>query len=593
MLRSIKRLAEAKQGSVAPIVALSLVGLIAAGGLAVDFAQLANLDTELQNAADQSALAGATQLDGQDGAMRLASAAARALVANDTRFANDGDADGQAATVANIYFYASAEDAEDDENRIEDVEADEGEVDPDSLAKFIRVDMSARQARYAMTPIVGLVNSGNVAASAIAGMGSAICKVPPVMLCNPAESDGNTNVNLDYNPPAGTGLRLITGNADVPGNFGWLEAGLGNGAPALGAALGYDSPPGECQPSDGVTTKTGMTTSVLDALNTRFDIYANGNSTCPSQYGGSCSPSVNTRKDLYCDIQNPGDTSCKSGNSWVWNAANSYKLPVSTTTTQVPIYRTERVCTGQGRDRVCNDVQVLDRYDTVTTTAPYEGPLPVNAAGVGTQDPPFMGYPRDYCHAWPDGSHTCGTQGNGQWDRNAYFRVNYGWAAADWGSKSGLVTASKAASQVTRWDVYQWEMLNPSVSAAGTACTGTGCKGISVPQTIASKEKAFSIPATGTPGVAASTDPAQADRRRLTIAVINCKASGVGGKTSGIRVPRWLDVFMVEPSWDRGNGTTKITDKKDVYVEVIGPNDSADNGTNGQVVRRDKPYLMK
>lgn len=589
MRGTLKRLGRAQGGSVAPVVALSLVGLIAAGGLAVDFAQLANLDTELQNAADQSALAGATQLDKQPGAMERATAAAKWLVNNDTRFANDGGSD--AAVITEVSFYATAADAESNINALDDPEEDY------EVAKFVRVAVGARKARYAMTPIVGLVQSGNVAAAAVAGMGSAICKVPPVMMCNPAESNSNTDVDLDYNPPAGTGLRLITGNADVPGNFGWLEAGLGNGAPALGAALGYDSPPGECQPSDGVTTKTGMTTSVLDALNTRFDIYANGNSTCPSQYGGLCSPSVNTRKDLYCDIQNPDDTECKSGNSWIWNAENSYKLPVNTTTTQVPIYRTEQTCTGQGRDRVCTDVQVLVGYDTVTTKTPYEGALPVDAAGVGTQDPPFMGYPRDYCHAWPEGSHTCGTQGSGQWDRNAYFRVNYGWAAADWGSKSGLLTGTKTASQVTRWEVYQWEIANQSVSSTGAACTGTGCKGISVPQTIASKEKAFSIPATGTDGVGAG--PSQADRRRLTIAVINCKASGVGGKTTDIRVPRWLDVFLVEPSWRRsekgkgGEETKLITDKKDVYVEVIGPNDNADNGASGQVVRRDKPYLLK
>ena len=84
MRRAIARLAHDKRGAIAPTVALSLFALIAAGGLAFDYARLANLDTELQNAADQAALAAASQLDGQAGARARATAAASALLANVT-----------------------------------------------------------------------------------------------------------------------------------------------------------------------------------------------------------------------------------------------------------------------------------------------------------------------------------------------------------------------------------------------------------------------------------------------------------------------------------------------------------------------------
>ena len=63
MLRVTQRLIRAERAAIAPTVALSLFGLIAAGGLAFDYARLAAMDTELQNAADQAALAAATQLD--------------------------------------------------------------------------------------------------------------------------------------------------------------------------------------------------------------------------------------------------------------------------------------------------------------------------------------------------------------------------------------------------------------------------------------------------------------------------------------------------------------------------------------------------
>ena len=67
-------------GAVAPTVALSLFALIGAGGIAFDYARMAALDTELQNAADQAALAAASQLDGETGACSRASAAAVGMV---------------------------------------------------------------------------------------------------------------------------------------------------------------------------------------------------------------------------------------------------------------------------------------------------------------------------------------------------------------------------------------------------------------------------------------------------------------------------------------------------------------------------------
>jgi uncharacterized membrane protein len=81
--RVLGRLAKETSAAVAPTVALSLIGLVAAGGLAFDYARMAAMDTELQNAADQAALAAASQLDQKDGACGRAALAASALVSND------------------------------------------------------------------------------------------------------------------------------------------------------------------------------------------------------------------------------------------------------------------------------------------------------------------------------------------------------------------------------------------------------------------------------------------------------------------------------------------------------------------------------
>ncbi len=65
-----------ESGAIAPTFALSLFALVAVGGIGFDYARLAAMDSELQNAADQAALAAVGQLDGQPGACLRASGAA-------------------------------------------------------------------------------------------------------------------------------------------------------------------------------------------------------------------------------------------------------------------------------------------------------------------------------------------------------------------------------------------------------------------------------------------------------------------------------------------------------------------------------------
>ena len=53
------------QAAIAPLYALALFALVGMAGIGFDYARLVSMDTELQNAADQAALAAATQLDRQ------------------------------------------------------------------------------------------------------------------------------------------------------------------------------------------------------------------------------------------------------------------------------------------------------------------------------------------------------------------------------------------------------------------------------------------------------------------------------------------------------------------------------------------------
>lgn len=520
MLRSlIGRGARNESGAVASTVALSLFGLIAVGGLAFDYARMVSLDTELQQAADQAALAAVTQLDQNATSCTRAVAAARQLITNQTKFGNDGG--GLTVAIANqsansgcgavgdkIKFYSAY--ASNASNTVT--------TDP-LAAKFVSVTVATRQAVYALTPIMALFNSGNLSGTAVAGLGSAICKVPPVMMCNPSESLTNTDPNLpfDANALKGSGIRLLAGSATVPGNFGFLETGFGSGAANLARALGYNSPPGECLPQTGVTTKPGLNAVVINALNTRFDLDTNGANTCPA--GGTCSPSRNVRKDLV-----KGNNCGTSGNQGWQEPTNPY-LPTSA---------------------------------TLPLTSGY---------------PSIMGHPRDMCHAVSvSGSCSGGKIGNGLWDRDAYFRVNYGWTTqATWTTNTGL------PANATRYQVYQWELTQTNVTNTGVADKNQAVNG----------KNGYSYPVCRAPGITPSANVV--DRRRISVAVLNCHALGLNGSESNVPVLKWVDVFLAEPSFPR----TRTSDD-DVYVEMIGETTTGASGsTAGQVVRRDKPYLIE
>ena len=90
--RSISEFGRNQSGAVAATYAIALTALVAIAGVGFDYGRMASLDTELQNASDQAALAGASQLDGRTNACSRASAAVTNFVANNTRFANDGGA---------------------------------------------------------------------------------------------------------------------------------------------------------------------------------------------------------------------------------------------------------------------------------------------------------------------------------------------------------------------------------------------------------------------------------------------------------------------------------------------------------------------
>src|SRR3982750_689010 len=114
MFGIIQRLWRSDNAAVAPLAGLSMFALIAVGGVAFDYARLAAMDTELQQAADQAALAAATQLDrGDDSQTRAATSIqdadnSKRLASNLSRFANDNG--GSSVEIESITFCSAFDD---------------------------------------------------------------------------------------------------------------------------------------------------------------------------------------------------------------------------------------------------------------------------------------------------------------------------------------------------------------------------------------------------------------------------------------------------------------------------------------------------
>lgn len=547
MKRSALKLWRDDDGAVAPTVALSLVALIAAGGIAFDYARMATMDTELQSAADQAALAAASQLDGEDGACERAVAAARNMVANQTKMANDNG--GLAVTIADPGVCGDDSSITFDANASIRFYKDIGKTDPsddDANAKFVEVTVDPREASYALTPIAAAFRSGEMSAKAFAGLGEAICKTPPLMVCNP-----NPGTPFDAESLRGVGVQ-VTGHGNNncvpgkdpgcnttvsswgPGDFGFLDVG-GNNA-TLQQALAFKEIPVDCLQTEDQDVTTGNPQGVYAAINTRFDIYdfASGKGAALADCfapASKCPAASNVAKDLVNTTSGPSKN-CKiaggaSGNGW--------RLPA-------------------------DDRQFWPKVYTATSGAALEQ---INDTA-HSPSIDAMGLPRDDCHYTSYGkacSVSTGYTGPGK------DRIGDGkWARGDYFAKYHPVTKPANASTITRYETYLWEIDQGQIpNDAGVGQHGAP------------------MCSTGTP------DPGT-DRRVLSIAVVeNCDK--LSGASTAVKIGDWVDMFLVEPTVDtRGNGAIKDS----VYMEVIGKTGAGKTGsTTTQTIRKAVPYLIE
>jgi Flp pilus assembly protein TadG len=284
--------AKARDAAIAPLYALALFGLIMIAGVGWDYSRMATMDSELQNAADQAALAAATQLTGVTGARANATAAATNFLAtagsawaNETKLANDGD--GRTVGGLNFEFFQTW-------NHATDVPGPAATTDAN--ARYVRVTVGGREAFYALTAIGGLASSGLMGASAVATLEASACNVPPLMVCAPT---GNSGWPTASDIGSAVDLREGPQNTEnfTPGNFDLLDIdydGVSNNE--QNRTLGFNSDLLGCTAAQ-ITTEPGRRVPQNTAINTRFGIYPNGNNFACRANGDFCPGDV-TRNDL-------------------------------------------------------------------------------------------------------------------------------------------------------------------------------------------------------------------------------------------------------------------------------------------------------
>ncbi|MEP6707508.1 MAG: Tad domain-containing protein [Pyrinomonadaceae bacterium] len=254
--KSQRNARQGERGSVLAISAIGMMALLLAVGLGVDISHLYLAKTDLQNAADASALAGASALNSS--ASGITEAATRAVTAmNNYEFNKSG--------TPNVSFPR--------QNVLFAVNLDGPYVSEDSAranAGTIRfVQVTSQQLPVGMSFASFVLGSNKqLSATATAGL-----SVPINVFCNFIPLSV-----IDYDIPMAPGqtytIRAGTGSSPAPGNYQILAiAGRGGVDVEQGIGSGVDAC-GEAGQTYAVDTKPGVTAGkVRKGINARFDDY--------------------------------------------------------------------------------------------------------------------------------------------------------------------------------------------------------------------------------------------------------------------------------------------------------------------------------
>ncbi|MEE9249823.1 MAG: Tad domain-containing protein, partial [Alphaproteobacteria bacterium] len=625
-----RSLARDEGGAIAVMLALMLAALLGVMALAMDLGQAWNLETELQHAADACALAGVTQLDGNEGARARAIEAcvvdlAPALIDNEQRFATDGQGsdvtfskdktiDGGTGIANNpdIKFYTQLP--------IEVANI----ATSDAEARLIEANVAPRTVDFSFSAVVGAVTSASPSARAVAGWETMSCDNPPMMMCNP-----NETVNEATGESNGEGFNLYTDCPDsgrfedardfscigrgvtmkehgkgaglLPGEFGFLSLSVldfdGNvvdqvaGANVLKEFLASVSMQKKCT-GNWVQTEPGDMISLGKWINVRFDMYWRDAERNDENY----QPAGNTIKDLVLRGDwNTGETCAYNVVSGRPTGSSDWVLPPNP-------YDGPGHHIDDGTSLVDLDPGTGNPIDTMGYPRDYCAYLSeAQAATFNTTPPipsledgyPLLGAPQDCIFAPPaslKGVLADRDQvGTGQWDIETYLEVHHplvteldllnsgGEYYADLPNVFGNATINTTEGKdgfISRWEMYQWEMSKYVDDLANNMPEGgSGDEG----EPICYKDTSGGYE----PLLPEDSAVGKLDRRIMVLAIVNCADVG-GGRNVIERVKPHgaIAVFMTEPMGGFDSGA--------MYGEYVDP-----LGLVGAGTEDDLPTLVR
>jgi Flp pilus assembly protein TadG len=323
-----------REGVILPYVAIMLIAIIGLSALALDASRLMSVQTQLQNAADALALAGAAELDRRPDSIIRAEAAIRNLVANPIA----GAGIGKTAEVAGIDFLRSLPISDDLPLTAANL------TDDPTLAGYVQV--TVKPVDMQMIFPVSLAAAGKtitVGAQSVAGYDQVVCNLTPLYVCNPFEAPGMTYYQATQalvaaDTSSGDQRRLIRLAGSQLNNAGYSAGSIGYIAPSTGFL-----PATACGPGSGLGVPQGLAASqvracfrlsgtrllpddhqpAMDGLNTRFDIYANGFNSCRIY-----APDQNVRKGFIAIGNADWCNASPAAPTWPMSSQSAAALPV-------------------------------------------------------------------------------------------------------------------------------------------------------------------------------------------------------------------------------------------------------------------------
>ena len=533
----MKKLLRDQCGAAAPFLAATIFLLIGIGALAVELPRMANFTTDLQNAADAAALAGAAELTGLNGSINRATNAAISAFSNAQKFGSGSST--ITLTAANIDFLSALPSSDSTSIPSSDVTTTDGD------ARFIRVTIANQGINFTFASIFGVTNA-TAGVTAVAGNDEEVCQTPPMFICNPTEPTGNTNTALpvNYNPAdpapytlsvAGISIRgFYAGGGKAqysPGNFGLLcPAGGKNCNPtSQQMAKLFAAPQGSCirTQNSQILSKTGVDqNSVAEGLNIRFDDWDNyAAHNWQGTTGFTPAYDVTQGRSVPKSDTN-GNKACPSG-----GGSNAFPMPTSGTS-----------------DALTPDSCLL--------------------------------------------SNTCtnGNIGDGNWNRTTYFDINH-----DTSTIPSAMGTSPSPYQVYRWEVQNATSTAPTNPVApGETIVGNTSKTSENGQsnTITSPSAGYACSSgqspdtysydySKVPGDGTSTGPngttegslafdSLKDRRLMPLAIENCIAQNLAGGQQTVTPVEWDYAFLIGPMSDPFYSQTYVNNNSAIFFQLLG-----------------------